>query len=423
MSNDTKNTVDRHLAVHAPRMVPPQRGSTLPIDSSITEAVIVDDLMALLAVPPLLAKDTGALVLTAWPSFKELNMVYWTSVSRRHPCEICHKGTWCSRSRDGRVAICQRQGGPGATWRTDKNGSCYWIHFSNDSSDSFHRHVPPLPLAPQPERAATADLDRVYRALLSILPLEAKHRQDLRLRGLSDKIISRSSYRTLPLSGRSRIAGQLVDQLGVDLVSRVPGLVRREGHPGTYWTIAGRPGVIISVRSADGAIIGLMVRCDDPGTGGKYRWLSSKHAGGPSPEMQCHVPLHNGDTRVIRLTEGALKADIATALSGLLTLGLPGVAPWHLALPILQQLQPDMIVLAWDADWRHNLHVAKSLGDCAWALHELGVEVAFEFWQPKLGKGIDDVLVNGHQAERRHWTQALAASARGQARFSGEVSR
>jgi hypothetical protein len=45
---------------------------------------------------------------------------------------------------------------------------------------------------------------------------------------------------------------------------------------------------------------------------------------------------------------------VATALSGVLTLGIPGVAPWRMALKVLEQLQPKTVLLAWGANWRRQ---------------------------------------------------------------------
>jgi hypothetical protein len=43
---------------------------------------------------------------------------------------------------------------------------------------------------------------------------------------------------------------------------------------------------------------------------------------------------------VIRMTEGELKADVATVLTGILTLSIPGVSAWRAVIRVLEQLQP-----------------------------------------------------------------------------------
>jgi len=152
--------------------------------------------------------------------------------------------------------------------------------------------------------------------------------------------------------GRYATIKHLIHQFGQDLITKVPGIITKRGEYGDYLTLAGAPGLLVPARCADGRIFGLSIRCDGPGDGGRYRWLSSKHHGGPGPEMAVHVPRFDGGTHTVRITEGLLKADVATTLSGTLTLGLPGVASWKLCLPVLEQIQPGTILLAFDADWR-----------------------------------------------------------------------
>src|SRR5262249_29587763 len=158
-------------------------------------------------------------------------------------------------------------------------------------------------------------------------------------------------------------------------------IAKRDGQ--CWGSIAGAAGLLIPVRNLDGPIVALKVRANDPGDGPKYTTISSAKHGGPSPGAQVHVPLHDGpygDT--VRLTEGELKADIATALSGLLTVSIPGVALWRKVLPVLQLLQPRQVRLAFDADWRTNPYVARALAHGAFALVKAGYAVQVEDWNP-----------------------------------------
>ena len=60
--------------------------------------------------------------------------------------------------------------------------------------------------------------------------------------------------------------------------------------------------------------------------GGKYLYVSSAKHGGPGPGAPAHLPYGStAPAAIVRVTEGALKADVAQALSGLPTSGLPGV--------------------------------------------------------------------------------------------------
>ena len=264
-------------------------------------------------------------------------------------------------------------------------------------------------------------MDHVYRALLDALPLAPSHRQALRQRGLTDTEIFRRRYRTFPLQGRTALAQRLVQYLGADLCAQVPGFYVAERASRRWWSLAGAPGLLIPVRDLDGHIVALKVRADIPGDGPKYTTVSSTKRGGPSPGAPAHVPLHEGARwNTIRLTEGELKADVATAFSGLLTLSIPGVAMWRKALPVLQNLQAPQVLLAFDADWRSNPHVAHALGQAAFALGTAGYEVQVENWDPALGKGIDDLLAAGHTPVRQSSALAFGAAVLGQARTGAE---
>ncbi len=234
---------------------------------------------------------------------------------------------------------------------------------------------------------------------------------------MSDTDIARRGYRTLPLQGRATIARRVVEVFGADLYPSVPGLYVKEDRGSRWGSLAGAPGLLIPVRDADGRIVALKVRANDPGDGPKYTYLSSAKYGGPGPGAPVHVPLHEGlDCHTIRLTEGELKADVATVLSGMLTLAVPGVSTWRTALPVIQQLQPRQIRLAFDADWRINPQVAYALAQSAFALMKTGFEVMVEVWDMTRGKGIDDLLAAGNAPTCKPATMALSAMVRSRAR-------
>jgi uncharacterized protein DUF3854 len=271
--------------------------------------------------------------------------------------------------------------------------------------------------------ALPATLDCVYRGLLTALPLSPAHCQALRQRGLVDSEIRRRHYGTLPLKGRAALAKRIVAWWGADVCAQVPGFYVAERNGQRWWSVAGAAGLLIPMRNLDSHIVALKVRADAPGDGAKYTTVSSAKRGGPSPGAQVHVPLHEGlagDT--VRLTEGELKADVATTLSGLLTVAIPGVAQWRRALPVVQALGIQRVLLAFDADWRINPHVAQTLGHTAFALVKAGHEVQVEAWELALGKGIDDLLAAGHTPAVQSVALAFGAAVRGQGRaWTGQL--
>jgi hypothetical protein len=85
---------------------------------------------------------------------------------------------------------------------------------------------------------------------------------------------------------------------------------------------------------------------------------------------------------IIRITEGELKADIATVLDPkhVWTLSVPGVNAWYRALPILEELKPKKVLVAWDSDWKENPAIAKALRECIRTFQNKGFTVEVETW-------------------------------------------
>jgi hypothetical protein len=288
-----------------------------------------------------------------------------------------------------------------------KDGAPYYLHRLDGTAPLDTATRPPGPKTP---RADLDLLNRAYSALLARLPLSQTHADALRGRGLSDAEIEQRGYRTLTIRGRARLAGELREQLGDALLS-VPGFHVKPGEGGRpYVTVAGAAGLLVPVRDVAGRAVALLVRRDDTKDGGgKYSYLSSAKRGGLGPGAPPHVPLGiTAPAETVRLTEGALKADIAFALSGLPTVGAAGLA-WRPALDALQALGGKTVRLAFDADCLDNSHVARALADCCQAAAGLGLTVELERWDKADGKGIDDLLAAGKQPEVLTGEAALAA--------------
>ena len=310
----------------------------------------------------------------------------WSPVSRRSACPVCGQPDWCAVSSDGRVARCMRiVDGPGVISREDSAGVPYGLAFLTDGDGPRDpsRYQPD----PDPPRADLEVLHRVYSALLDALDLSPAHRMALRARRLPDDSIDARGYRTLPPeSERRRVMGTLRAALGGTIPDDVPGVHRGK--------LSGCAGIVIPVRTGDGRVRALKVRADDA-KAPKYSWVSSSQDGGPSSGAPCHVPVSMGCPGEVRITEGPLKADIATHLSGLLTLGIAGCSSARSAVEHMKTLRVERVRLAWDMDARDNPHVAAGLRLAARIYREEGFAVAVETWDPSAGKGIDDALAAG----------------------------
>lgn len=324
----------------------------------------------------------------------------WTRSSRRHPCALCGNDTeWCSVSPDKQVIKC-RVVSDGSFRTGDDGGGEYHLHWA-DGKPTGARVLPSLSPSPPPVPVApVAERHRVYTALLSILTLSVAHRHALIRRGLTPSDIDRAGYKTLPPVGdRAQVVKALRVALGGTIANDIPGLDYSRATNSDI-KLLGPSGVLIPVRDHQGQIQALKVRCDDPSRG-KYLWLSSTSAEGPSPGAPCHLAPHpEAPHFTVRVTEGPLKADVARALSSLSTIGIPGVTAYRAAMPLLRELKAHTVVLAWDADARkkttHVNFVASSLESFALLLAAEGIAVEVETWptdDQHAPKGIDDALL------------------------------
>ena len=238
--------------------------------------------------------------------------------------------------------------------------------------------------------------DRIYRRLLHLIPLlEDRHLDDLYRRGLNGDQIDDRGYRSLNFANRIWALAQLRAEFSdADLLS-VPGFVG--GDDGEITMAGPAQGLIVPVVDAHGRVIALKVRLDGvQENGGKYRSISG--GGGPSCGIPTHVPLGiQAPVLEVRVTEGELKADVATVLSGIPTIGIPGVGNWHPALSVLHELGAETVRVAFDADHSTKPQVLQHLVNFVGALRDVGFNVVLETWDPQVAKGIDDLLVAGHQ--------------------------
>jgi hypothetical protein len=308
-------------------------------------------------------------------------------------------------SDDGAVCCCRRR--RGGVERIDSRGVTYYVHRLAPAARDITPLTPHVAPADAGQRADPDTLHRVYTALLDALPLDQRHVERLRARGLTGDL-RRAGYRTLG-RGRARAARALLDAGLGEQLPRVPGLYLHQHEGGACWTVAGASGLLIPVRDAQGRVVALQVRADFAAAGRpRYSYVSSRSRGGPGPGAPAHVPLFAGDRAVVRVTEGAIKADVATALSGLLTVGLPGVGAWGQAAPLLRQLGARTARVAFDADARRNPTVSGALLRLVRDLRARGYATEVETWAEGDGKGIDDLLAAGCVPEVATGDEALA---------------
>jgi putative DNA primase/helicase len=288
--------------------------------------------------------------------------------------------------------MCRRQSDGAFAEHIDKNGAPYYLHWLIEPpADESEPIIAEQPTGGGPELADVETRDKVYNALLDALTLSHKHLDDLRRRGLSAEEITRRRYRTMPPRFQPRLAAAVHKKSGTALLLTVPGFfVNGQGR----LSLSMLSGLVIPARNREGRIIALAIRPDERLEGsGKYLWVSSQGHRGPSAGAPAHVPLGtDGAGPVWRITEGVLKADIATVLSGVPTIGAAGAGNWRPCAAILKAAGCKTVRLAYDADAWEKENVGIALGQAHKGLKAAGFVVEIERWDPSAGKGIDDVL-------------------------------
>lgn len=257
---------------------------------------------------------------------------------------------------------------------------------------------------PQAEIASAQEIHKTFSLLLSMLTLRPAHRDHLRrARGLSDEQIERYCLRSTPPPALCTGIAERLHRAGCQI----------QGVPGFYinnygkWTIRfyqRTTGIIIPIVGVDGLICGLQTRLDHPirskddppeKEGIKYLTLSSSEK---PMGVSSGSPIHFvGDpcSRVVYVTEGCLKADIAHALSGrtfAAVIGAGNVSGLDRVFASLRRSGTKEIIEAEDMDKYRNTSVDKGSSKIAELARKHGMECRRLTWNPNY-KGIDDWLL------------------------------
>jgi hypothetical protein len=157
------------------------------------------------------------------------------------------------------------------------------------------------------------------------------------------------------------------------------------------------------------------VQPDEP----RYVWLSSSNkAEGSSSGAPIHYrnPEQARRTGQVIITEGALKADIAShLLGGNAVIAVAGVQSFQddfgqrlkTQLPELRQA-----IIAFDADAERNPIVRQALDRLAETLRSAGLDMREMRWDESQGKGIDDYMLKdpAHRGEVKAFLRESLAS-------------
>lgn len=231
--------------------------------------------------------------------------------------------------------------------------------------------------------------------LLRVLTLRPEHTTRLRARGLGLDEIARNRYRSAPATDAERqLAAEALAPYLEAHGGGVPGFYREGGR----WRMAYRPsGYFIPVRDELGHIQALVQRVDVPRDGGKYIWLSTTDKNGgasskaPPHFAGSHLLLSSPE---VTITEGSLKADVASYLSGSPVIGVAGT---HATRGLAQRLKAgypllERVFIAYDRDMMVKAQVLEAVFNLGTQLEAEGFAVTVRSW-PSQYKGLDDYLV------------------------------
>lgn len=255
--------------------------------------------------------------------------------------------------------------------------------------------------AEQSDAASVQEVHQTLSMLLSMLTLIPAHRAHLQsVRGLSDDEITRFGFKSTPPPFLCRSLTNRLVKAGC----------RVQGVPGFYvddngcWTVKFHQrtsGIIIPIFGVDGLIRGAQIRLDHPlkdkddppeKTGVKYLTLSST---GKRMGTTSGSPIHFvGDpcSRVVYVTEGCLKADVAHALmhrTFVATLGVNNTAKLDELFAFLHRNGTEEIIEAEDMDKYSNEMVEKGASKIYALAARHGMCCRRLTWNPNY-KGIDD---------------------------------
>lgn len=266
--------------------------------------------------------------------------------------------------------------------------------------------------------------DVVYRKFLEQLTLSKAHHDDLISRGLTEDEIVKGKYKTVPAIGFSTFASNALTYEVRQELKKHP----KWGIPGFYNIRSDKPlvgrlpnGYFIPVYDEYKHISGMQIRFDklsDDATEeqkhkyAKYVWFSSANQkASENGFIGCscegienihyagdwfHIP------KVVNLTEGVLKADVAACLSGRYNghrpasmLGLVGINNYSqlsFELLKLKQYGLEKVIISVDMDYRTKQQVADSMKAIIEIVDKCGLKYSLFQWDDKY-KGIDDYLL------------------------------
>lgn len=243
----------------------------------------------------------------------------------------------------------------------------------------------------EPKIADIKTRNHTYSTLLDCLTLQKNHMENLLNRGLSKETIIRNGYKSVPQMHIEKIVSKLL--MKGCILDGVAGFYKKDNK----WNMQKyTSGYIIPQRNGFGEIEFCQIRFDNviqdmP----RYISLSSRDKDSGSPAYSfCHFSKGKNGIKEIILTEGALKADVITELTGYSVLSIAGVNSTKYlpkALLDLKEKGLEKICIAFDMDIKHNIYVKNAYDKITSLLTNVELPFSTLEWDDTY-KGLDDFL-------------------------------
>lgn len=344
-------------------------------------------------------------------------------VSRKHPCLICGKPDWCSRTANDSISFCARTTS-GADRLSRRGGWGVFYHDRSLLDNSFRQKNEPRQLCKkQTEEIALAPLeirDFIYATLLRLSPASGYEYLTTGQKGLRERGLENfEDYGALPCSASER--KDLAARIRLLFNQKFPSFVRENPRglahvPGFWINDFGeaclwlekdvcRPMLLIPYRNPWGKIQSCQIRFSGSinREQKRYLWLSL-------PSMQSAgsgTPIHYANwkdfgvdclNRPILITEGALKADVVTKFCPqFLIIANSGIGCAHDLIARISRGKK--VSLAFDNDYHEKPAVIRQLSKLILVISEsdgsksITENIVILNWERRF-KGIDDALLN-----------------------------
>ncbi len=256
-------------------------------------------------------------------------------------------------------------------------------------------------------KASVYNLNKTYRAFLELCVLKEKHVRELTSpkRGLNETQIRAFGFKSAPTEFKEHrhIVKELLKQNCV--LKGVPGFFVDTKGKWNFAFFDNCEGIMTPVINLEKQVVGLQLRLDvpfvDPDTGKETRfiWFSTPYKkNGTGSGSPVHIT-NRKKVEKIYLTEGPIKAKIASSYSGKTFAAIAGVNCQTELKKFLQDVKArgcETIIDCFDMDYKYNPYVRKARKKLCDLVKNIGLQYVILQWNEHY-KGIDDVLIQNKE--------------------------